>query len=73
VYDSSVLGVTAPTVTIQSGPSCEENNVELGIVNVLVMPLPAEKKMLWPRSLAWRWSSVFEPLYRRSRSTRLNP
>ena len=61
--------LTAPTVTIQSGPSCDENSVVLGTMKVFEMPLPDEKKMVCPRSLASRCRSVSEPLYSRSRST----
>src|SRR4051794_27880245 len=66
-YRMSTL-LTAPTATIQSGPSWHENNVLLGIRNAFSMPLPDEKKIDCPRSDADFCRSSAQPLYTRSRA-----
>ena len=50
-----------PTVMIQSGPSWLLNSVGFGTANAFSTPLPAEKKIDWPRSIAVRWRSVSLP------------
>src|SRR5688500_3221963 len=60
--DPRLAGSTAPTVTIQSGPGCDERSVLLGTKNDLSWPLCAAKNTVWPRSVARRWASVFEPV-----------
>jgi hypothetical protein len=47
-----VLESVAPTVMTQSGPSCDDSSVEFGREGVL-RPLPEEKKVVWPRSVAF--------------------